>query len=189
MKHMPSRPADDLSLRTVRRPRPTPFLLCRSDPGGEPAPRRPAPFRLRRILAAVDFSPESERARRLAESVAASTDALLDLLCVVDAFTEIFCNDNRDLAENPDRFLSSTGIALEVLVRHARSQGIRCVGTLLVGAPALELARHAGRTGADLLVLTLPRMVQVLRGRQWRAMEPRLMAALVARPEAYRGER
>jgi hypothetical protein len=109
--------------------------------------------RLQRIVAVVDLSARSERTRALATGLARSAEALLDLVFVVDGFAEIFARHNQALTDNTDRFLASVRMALELQTRHARAQAVRCIGTMLMGHPALELPRHALRTDADLLMI------------------------------------
>jgi nucleotide-binding universal stress UspA family protein len=131
------------------------------------------PHRLvRRVLLAQDLRPGAEAGGRLAESIARRSGALLDVVAVVDGFSEIFLHENRALIADPDRYLHALQAALEVRVALARLRGVRCLGTLLVGAPPLELARHAAGSGADLMVLTSSRetLVRVQSTLRWRAL-------------------
>jgi nucleotide-binding universal stress UspA family protein len=117
-------------------------------------PRRP--LASRRIIAAVDFSPAGERARRVATAIAHAHDAVLDLVHVLDAFDHIFVRKRPEVIANPEAVLEGIRGALASRARAARLGGLCCFSTSLVGAPGLELARHARRTGADLMVIGQP---------------------------------
>jgi nucleotide-binding universal stress UspA family protein len=128
-------------------------------------PTAPMVAHAHRILLAQDAAAEGEKSGRLAEALARRSDALLDLVAVVDGFSEMFLRKNRALERDPDRYLRAIEASLEVRVALCRSRGIRCVGSLVVGAPALELARHAAATHADLIVLaTSPEVVRRVQG-------------------------
>jgi nucleotide-binding universal stress UspA family protein len=114
------------------------------------------PLSSRRIIAAVDFSPAGERARRVAIAMAHANDAVLDLVHVLDAFEHIFVRSCPELVTNPEAVLEGIQTALGSRARAARLGGVCCFSTSLVGAPGLELARHATRTGADLMVVGRP---------------------------------
>jgi nucleotide-binding universal stress UspA family protein len=122
------------------------------------------PLRPRRIVVGLDFSPISEGARRLALGLARATGAVVDLVGVLDAFGEIFVRHNDRLlagtqGPTPDGDAALDALQAEIeeaLVcreRLARSAGVRCEHTFLVGVPGLELGNHAVRTGADLIIL------------------------------------
>jgi nucleotide-binding universal stress UspA family protein len=127
------------------------------DVGPRPARPRGLPLRPRRIIAAVDFTPAGERAREVALALARASDAVLDLVHVLDAFDLIFVRRQPDLLAEPEAVLAGIDVALRSRALAARREGVRCVWTSLVGAPGLELGRHATRTGADLLVVGGPR--------------------------------
>jgi nucleotide-binding universal stress UspA family protein len=120
---------------------------------GRRAPRLPTP---RRIAVGIDFSPASEAARRLAAGIAASSQALLDLVHVMDAFTEVFIHENRRVIERSDSMPHEIERALAHRQQLALADGVRCVYTNLAGAPGVELGRHATATSADLIVLGIP---------------------------------
>jgi nucleotide-binding universal stress UspA family protein len=141
---------------------------------------RPAmPAHLERIVLAQELTAGTEVASRLATALARRTDALLDVVAVVDAFSEVFDRRNQAAIRDPDRFLATMQTLLDVQVLLIRRRGIRCIGTLLVGAPPLELARHAAATKADLMVLgTSPQTVaHVGQALHWRALAVDLGAA------------
>jgi nucleotide-binding universal stress UspA family protein len=145
MTHAPatsSLPAND------RTPRPTSLTLAGDSPMGLRLPLHP-----RRIIAAVDFSPGGERARAVAEALARSSDAVLDLVHVLDAFDHIFVRRQPELLDDADAVLAGVDRALDSRARTARLSGVRCVSSSLVGAPGIELSRHAVRTRADLMVV------------------------------------
>jgi nucleotide-binding universal stress UspA family protein len=139
--------------------------------GSSPTPGSPAPgastasrihhatwgsrtaIRARRILVGMDFSAAAESARRLALGIALGSDALVDLVHVFDGFTEAFTRHDPRVFENLDGLLGEIEHALARRERMGRVQGVRCVHTSLVGAPGIELAAHAARTRADLIVL------------------------------------
>jgi len=111
------------------------------------------PLRPRRIIAAVDFTPAGERAREVAVRLARASDAVLDRVHVLDAFDHIFVRRQPELLAEPEAVLDGIDAALASRARAAQQRGVRCVWTSLVGAPGLELGRHATRTRADLLVV------------------------------------
>jgi nucleotide-binding universal stress UspA family protein len=134
--------------------------LASNDPfevGPRPEPTHGLPLRPRRIIAAVDFTPAGERAREVALALARASDAVLDLVHVLDAFDHIFVRKQADLLAEPEAVLAGIDVALRSRALAARREGARCVWTSLVGAPGLELARHATRTGTDLLAIGGPR--------------------------------
>lgn len=110
-------------------------------------------LRPRRIVVGMDFSPASESARRLAMGIAVSADAVVDVVHVLDAFRETFFHKNADVLGKGEGILTEIHHALIRRQQMALVQGVRCVQTSLVGTPGIELARHAARTGADLIVL------------------------------------
>lgn len=110
-------------------------------------------IRARRIMVGMDFSTAAESARRLALGIALGSDALVDLVHVFDGFTEAFTRHDPRVFENLDGLLGEIEHALARRERMGRVQGVRCVHTSLVGAPGIELAAHAARTRADLMVL------------------------------------
>jgi len=110
-------------------------------------------LRARRILVGMDFSPAAESARRLALGIALGSDAVVDVVHVFDAFTEAFVRHDPRVLDNVDATLRDIEQALLRRERMARVQGVRCVHTSLVGAPGIELARHAALTRSDLIVL------------------------------------
>jgi nucleotide-binding universal stress UspA family protein len=131
------------------------LLFCR--PGRERLERKPDLLgggEIHRIVAALDASPASLTVHRFAVALARSTEAALDLVVVVDAFSEIFFHRNGALIDDPDGYLRKTQAALEVAVQVTRFRGVSCSGRVLVGAPPLELARHAVASGADLVLLS-----------------------------------
>jgi nucleotide-binding universal stress UspA family protein len=121
--------------------------------------RHPRPIRYpaesRRIMVGTDFSVPSDLAVSLVAGIAASTDALVDLVHVFDGFSQAFVRGEPSVLDRVDAILDGVARELRARVRAATAQGARCVSTSLVGAPGLELTRHARETGADLLVLGL----------------------------------
>jgi nucleotide-binding universal stress UspA family protein len=136
-----------------------------------------------RIMLVQELTVGAEVASRLATALARRTDALLDVVAVIDAFSEVFAHRNREAIRDPERFLSTIQTLLDVQVHMIRRQGIRCVGTLLVGAPPLELARHATASHADLMVVrsTAQTVAHLERALEWRALPIDLGAAHATR--------
>jgi nucleotide-binding universal stress UspA family protein len=144
----------------------------------------PLPLRPRRVIAAVDFTPAGERARSVATAVARASGAVLDLVHVLDAFDQIFVRRRPDLLAEPRAVMDGIDVALRSRARAARAAGVTCVVTALVGAPGLELGRHAARTGADMVAIGTPAgdddrsragwgaraMQQLLRIPRWRGL-------------------
>jgi hypothetical protein len=125
-----------------------------------------------RIILVQELTVGAEVASRLAVALARRSDAVLDVVAVIDAFSEVFQRQNREAIRAPERFLSTIQTLLDVQVQIIRRRGVRCVGTLLVGAPPLELARHATASQADLMVLrSTPQTVTHLEeALHWRAL-------------------
>jgi nucleotide-binding universal stress UspA family protein len=155
---------DDLWPRMTRLSPPT--IL--TDVSGPRALQR----RSNRVILVQELTVGAEVASRLATALARRSDAVLDVVAVVDAFSEVFLRRNREVMRDPERFLSTIQTLLDVQVQMTRRRGVRAVGTLLVGAPALELARHVRSSGADLMVLrSAPATVAHLEGAlHWRAL-------------------
>ena len=139
-------------------------------------------LRASRILVGMDFSDASESGRRLAVGLARSWDAALDLVHVFDVFTETFIRNNTEVLERANRKSSDqVDQALARRARMARAQGVRPSAPAWWGT-GVELAVHAARTGADLIVLADIREVpgrfgwtwgrraadQIVRGDRWR---------------------
>jgi nucleotide-binding universal stress UspA family protein len=134
---------------------------------------RPRPIRYpaesRRIMVGVDFSWASDLAVNLVAGIAATTETLVDLVHVFDGFNEAFVRGNPGILDRVDSVLSTVGRALRMRTLATAAQGVRCVSTSLVGAPGVELTRHAKDTGADLLVLGLGMEGRGPLGRAWSA--------------------
>jgi nucleotide-binding universal stress UspA family protein len=132
---------------------------------------RPRPVRIpcegRRIIVGVDFSSASDAVMGLVLGIAATTDAAVDLVYVLDGFTEAFIRGHHALLDRVDAILEAAERALRIRKEAAAAQGARCTATTLVGAPGIELTRHAEKTGADLLVLGLSSEPGGRLGRAW----------------------
>jgi nucleotide-binding universal stress UspA family protein len=102
-------------------------------------------------------------------AIAATTGTVVDLVHVFDGFTEAFVLGNRPLLDHVDAVFERVGQALRARTTAAAADGVRCVATSLVGAPGIELTRHARRTGADLLVLGVGADSRGPLGRAWSA--------------------
>jgi nucleotide-binding universal stress UspA family protein len=113
------------------------------------------PAESRRIMVGVDFSWASDLAVNLVAGIAATTETLVDLVHVFDGFSEAFVDGDPSILDRVDAVLANVGRELRMRTMATAAQGVRCVSTSLVGAPGLELTRHARETGADLLVLGL----------------------------------
>jgi nucleotide-binding universal stress UspA family protein len=135
--------------------------------------RRPRPVRFpseaRRIMVGIDFSPASDTAMGLVFGIAATTGTVVDLVHVFDGFTEAFVRGNRRALDDADALLARVEQGLRARTTAAASEGVRCVATSLVGAPGLEITRHARRTGVDLLVLGIGPDSRGPFGRAWSA--------------------
>jgi nucleotide-binding universal stress UspA family protein len=127
------------------------------------------PAESRRIMVGVDFSWASDLAINLVAGIAATTETLVDLVHVFDGFDEAFVRGNLAILDRVDSVLANIGRELRMRALATAAQGVRCVSTSLVGAPGLELTRHARETGADLLVLGLGLESRGPLGRTWSA--------------------
>jgi nucleotide-binding universal stress UspA family protein len=117
---------------------------------------RPAnafPNRIRRVIVGVDFAPSTERALSMVSRAVGATDTAMELVYVVDVFTEMFVLGNTSLRRHPRQLRRNLHAMLSRRVAAARDQGASCSSTILVGLPGLALVRHAERTDADALVL------------------------------------
>jgi universal stress protein family protein len=156
--------------RPLRR-RELPLLFCR--PGRERLERLRelgGAVAIRRIVAVLDASQASRTVHRFAVALARSTQATLDLVGVLDAFSELFHRGNHALSDDPGGYLARVEAALDVAVRVTRCQGVPCSGRVLVGAPVLEISRYVLATEADLVLLSasVTSAVQLLRALPWR---------------------
>ena len=118
-------------------------------------PRCPAASpRFRRIIVSLDFSAECDDALQSLAAVAAGTDVMLEFVYIIDVFTETFvhCNGRRSRvsALSKEKITRALRDRLGDATRFDESE---CASSVLVGLPALALARHVERTAADLVVL------------------------------------
>jgi len=107
----------------------------------------------RRIIVCLDLSAECDDALQSLAAVAAGTDVMLELVYIIDVFTEAFVQSNgrrsRGAALSKEKIMRALRYRLEML----RASRVRCACSILVGLPALALARHVQRAAADLVVL------------------------------------
>lgn len=116
---------------------------------------------LSHILLPIDFSPWSKAAFDHAVSLAARTNATLDLLYVWPGHNDVACERFDELdAKGPfvsagrSAFASTLeGRELEALMNLARSFGIRVRGRLESGSPARAILRVATEDQYDLIVM------------------------------------
>jgi nucleotide-binding universal stress UspA family protein len=148
------------------------------------APVRDAPLlHARRIIVGIDFSPASESARRLAVGIARASGGTVDLVSVQDTFSETFGTEPHELISGPDLVAAFIDDALIRRVALALSEGVPCGRTSLMGLPGRELAEHALRTEADLIVLGVGAEQAGRFGRPW----GRQAAELILRDGRWRG--
>lgn len=140
-------------------------------------------LRARKIVVGVDFSPASESARRLAVGIARASGGSVDLVGVLDAFSQTFEPTDRDLVSSPDLEATFIDDALVRRVSLALAEGVPCVRTSLIGVPGRELAEHALRTNADLIVLGVGAEQTTRFGRPW----GRTAAEQILRAGRWRG--
>jgi nucleotide-binding universal stress UspA family protein len=129
-------------------------MSCLAGDGPQSDPRPVARLlRRRRIMVLIEFTPASEVACQMGIGLARKTGSLLELVCVLDAFTELFQHQNAGLALHPEDWLAVLGAALAVRAAPGLEAGVPTLTTTLVGAPALELVRHARSTGAAVVIV------------------------------------
>ena len=132
------------------------------------APVREAPLlHARRIIVGIDFSPASESARRLAVGIARASGGSVDLVSVQDTFSQTFGSNPEELISGPDLVAAFIDDALVRRVALALAEGVPCGRTALMGLPGRELAEHALRTEADLIVLGVGADQAGRFGRSW----------------------
>lgn len=137
------------------------------DEAGEvPHPEAPL-LHARRILVGIDFSPASESARRLAVGIARASGGTIDLVSVLDTYRQTFGSASGDLVGGPDLVAAVIDDALVRRVSLALAEGVPCGRTSLLGTPGRELAEHARRTEADLIVLGVGSDQNGRFGRPW----------------------
>jgi nucleotide-binding universal stress UspA family protein len=141
-------------------------VAMRDDVGRTPRP-------VRRILVGIDFTPAADAALTRVLAATAGKGTLIELVYVVDVFTEMFMLGTMRPPRGPDVAGRSIHEALSARVRAARGQGARCISTILVGLPGLALLNHADRTDAELLVLGLEPAAAARGGDDARARRPR----------------
>ena len=116
---------------------------------------------LSHILLPIDVSPWSKAAFDHAVSLAARTNATLDLLYVWPGHNDVACERFEELdAQGPFVSTGRTAFAstlegreLEALMNLARSFGIRVRGRLESGSPARAILRVASDDHYDLIVM------------------------------------
>jgi nucleotide-binding universal stress UspA family protein len=123
-------------------------VAMRDDIGRTPRP-------VRRILVCIDFSAAADAALTGVLAATAGKPMMIELVYVVDVFTEMFVLGSMRPPRGPDVAGRDIHAALSARVQAARTQGARCISTILVGLPGLAVLNHADRTDADLLVLGL----------------------------------
>jgi nucleotide-binding universal stress UspA family protein len=101
-----------------------------------------------RVLVTIDGSPLSDRALPVAVAIARAAGATLEILCVADEIP-IQTTQNYD-ARNA---LAVARQAATARARSLRSEGVAAEATAVVGRPNEEIVRHAGTSGARLLVM------------------------------------
>jgi nucleotide-binding universal stress UspA family protein len=117
------------------------------------SPRCPeASPRYRRIIVCLDFSAECDEALKSVAAVAAGTDAMLELVYIIDLFTETFVHGDGRRSRGSALSKEEITRALRDRLQTLRASRVRCACSVLVGLPALALARHVERTAADLVV-------------------------------------
>lgn len=107
----------------------------------------------RRIIVCLDLSTECDDALQSVAAVAADTDVMLELVYIIDVFTEAFVQSNGRRSSGSALSKGKLTRALRDRLETLRAWRVRCAGSVLVGLPALALARHVERTAADLVVL------------------------------------
>jgi nucleotide-binding universal stress UspA family protein len=109
----------------------------------------------KRIFCAVDFSPPSRRALRVAADLAARVDAKLTVLHVRDVpsvpIAELAAAPPPDAVERA-RYEAARLLESARLEAEALAPG-RVAAELLEGEPAWEVVKYAASRGADLLVV------------------------------------
>jgi nucleotide-binding universal stress UspA family protein len=160
--------ADDAGAESEAGRGPDAFRLWLAVRDGRPRAIR-YPAESRRIMVGIDFSGASDLAVNLVAGIAATTETLVDLVHVFDGFTEAFVRGDPSILDRVDAILANVGRALRMRALATAAQGVRCVTTSLVGAPGVELTRHAKATGADLLVLGIGIESSGPLGRAWSA--------------------
>ena len=109
--------------------------------------------RFRRIIVCLDFSAECDDALQSLAAVAAGNDVMLELVYIIDVFTEAFVQSNGRRSRGSALSKKKITRALRDRLETLRASRVRCASSVLVGLPALALARHVERTAADLVVL------------------------------------
>lgn len=103
------------------------------------------------ILAATDGSESAEAAVREAASLAASQDATLHLVTVVDAMGYGVADVRSEIAA--DALREEARERLEQATAVVEERGVAVEATILDGAPAASITDQADAIGADLVVV------------------------------------
>jgi nucleotide-binding universal stress UspA family protein len=109
---------------------------------------------IKRIVVGTDFSEGSDAALEYALAVAKTLDATVDLVHVLDPalLTAPTALGAMPLAD-AEGLMVEIDKALEVRAQRATAAGVPCTSDSLDGFPPRELARHAQKSGADLIVV------------------------------------
>ena len=126
-----------------------PVLILRS------TPQRDRPFEIKRLLVPIDFSASSLAALELASSLAAASQASLELLSVIETETS-----PRGPGEAPQRSTDEAGLddpseRARRLEELSGRIGSGCVARVVVrsGCPAEQLLEEAAASKTDLIVM------------------------------------
>jgi nucleotide-binding universal stress UspA family protein len=106
----------------------------------------------KRILVPTDFSDTAQRAIDAAVDEALRSDASIELVHVYQPPT-YWGAETLVLPETEDAMRRHIEESLAAVARDVRARGVPCTTTWFVGAPWIEVARHAREGGFDLVVM------------------------------------
>lgn len=109
-------------------------------------------YPFRRILAATDFGPTSERAVDLSAALCASYGAQLTLIHVCSNITPIAA-PTAMLSPPIESMEDASRRAMDHLLTHLRPRVASVQGVVRLGDACDQILQHAGELGADLIVM------------------------------------
>jgi len=145
---------------------------------------RPGKLKVKTIVVAIDFSPESKKALRYASRLAAQTGAALRLVHVVEPAP--FLNDLANVAlVRPDKEVAQeAAVKLQCLAHDEVEEQTPVQAEVRVGKPHNEIVSLAKVLGADLIVIAPARVLLVQKGLGW---SPRRRRSLSEKDATLRG--
>jgi nucleotide-binding universal stress UspA family protein len=133
---------------------------------------------LKHILLPVDLTDKHQKAVAAAADLAAQFGADVTLLHVVELIPGIAAEEEKDFYKRLERIARKH---LERLSAGLTERQVSCRGEVLFGNRTVEVVRHAGERGVDLIVVTAPQVTPANPAAGWGSLSYKI-GALAACP-------